>query len=155
MERDKKIEMINQFFDGEMTKEAEAYLFTELSSDEELRDYFKNLNSIKTAIGASAEEFPDQLDEQILMSLPPAGEKRFRLFERSGKINYFVYAFSIVLLFLSIFFFYNTSRYRSDLENAMYRIEEQQRMLLLLTNSLPTAEINPAYENEIIIDAKL
>ena len=155
MSKDKLLKMINEFFDGELSKDSEAYLFTQLSSDEESRTYFKNLNFIKSALNNSLEDFPDPLDEQILTSLSGRDEREFKLFRYDRKFNLLVYAVTIVLFCLSLFFFYSTNSYRSRLDNAIQRIDDQQRILLLLTNSLPTAEVSPKYDNEIIIDANL
>ena len=155
MDKQKSYHLINEFYDGELSKESESYLFTLLSSDEELRQYFKNLNSIKTAAADAVEAYPDRLDERILTSAfdsPGNESSRYRLREMSNLIAYGV---SIILLIVSIFFFYSTNQYRSELDSAVQKISDQQKILLLLTNSLPAAEVTPSYENEIIVETNL
>ena len=72
--------MINQYLDGELEKSKEPLLFTHLSNDEESRDYFKELSSIKAALQDSVEDFPDYLEERILYSLEKPTENNFSSF---------------------------------------------------------------------------
>jgi hypothetical protein len=51
-------ELINLYFDGELKKEKEILLFTNLSQNEEARIYFKEMNLLKTAAGTLTEEYP-------------------------------------------------------------------------------------------------
>ena len=69
MNDDKLIEMINLYFDGELEKSREPQLFSQLSANDEAREYFKKLNSLEAAISDSSEELPDDLDERILKSV--------------------------------------------------------------------------------------
>ena len=49
MEDKKIIEMINLYCDGELKKEEESFLFTQLSENYEAREYFKQFNSLQSA----------------------------------------------------------------------------------------------------------
>ncbi|MBI9073013.1 MAG: hypothetical protein JEY94_15535 [Melioribacteraceae bacterium] len=68
--------MINEYFDGELDKEKETLLFTRLSLDDEARDYFKDLNMIKTATEQTLEEFPFGLEERIMYSVGSMNDKK-------------------------------------------------------------------------------
>ena len=155
MDKQKSYQLINEFYDGELPEESEAFLFTLLSSDEELRLYFKNLNSIKTAAADVFEDYPDRLDERILTSAFTLTENKSSRYQLREWSNLIAYGVSIILLIVSLFFFYSTNQYRSELDSAVQKISDQQKILLLLTNSLPAAEVTPSYENEIIIEANL
>ena len=63
MDDEKILEMINKYFDGELEKGEEMLLFTRLSSSDEGRKYFKQLNRIRSAVDDSIEEFPEELEE--------------------------------------------------------------------------------------------
>lgn len=62
MNGNKTIEMINLYFDGELTKSEEANLFSLLASDQTARYYFKQLSVIRSTIDNDAEDFPAELE---------------------------------------------------------------------------------------------
>lgn len=147
--------MINEFIDGELEKGKEPMLFSVLSENDEARDYFKNLNLIKSAAYDSATEFPDELDSKILTGAGSQLDQRSTW--RLGKWSYSIlgYAAAIIFLFLTLLFFNQSTNYQKDLEAVTSRVNKQQQMLELLFNGLPAAEVNTKLENQIIIEAKL
>jgi hypothetical protein len=146
--------LINEFIDGELEKGKEPLLFSMLSQHEEARDYFKNLSLIKSAVFDSSVEFPDALDSKILIGAGSQIEKRSK-WAVNWNYSFLGYAAAIILLFLSIFFFNQSSSYQKDLEAVSARVNEQQQMLQLLFNVLPAAQVNSTLQNEIIIEAQL
>ena len=52
------IDMINLYFDGELEKEDEAFLFSLISSDAEGRDYFKIMTTLKESYRVSEKLYP-------------------------------------------------------------------------------------------------
>lgn len=147
--------MINLYFDGELEKNREPLLFSTLSFDEEAREYFKSMNKIKAVLENSMEEFPAVLEERILRSV--ADKKSVQPFAITGK-NVFAfasYAFGVILIFISLFFYSETRDYRRQLETVSGQIIQQNKEIQLLMNGLPASEINTSLENEIIIKANL
>ncbi len=59
--------LINEYFDDEMKKEEEVFLFTTLSQDEEAREYFKKMNLLKTSLDEVKEDFPLELRGKNLL----------------------------------------------------------------------------------------
>ncbi len=147
--------LINEFVDGELEKSKEPLFFTMLSQNEEAREYFKNISILKNAVQDTLEEFPDLLDEKILISAGTSFDKKSRWSLGTWNYSFLGYAAAIVLLFLSFFFFNQSSSYQKELETVIHQVNDQQQMLQLLFNSLPAAEVNSQFENDIIIRAQL
>ena len=147
--------MINQYLDGELEKSKEPVLFTHLSNDEESRDYFKELSSIKAALQDSVEDFPDYLEERILYSLEKPTENNFSSFFNKNLFSVISYSFAVILIFVSIFFYTQTISYKEKYETKIEQVNQQNKMMQLLYNSLPAAEVKTTPENQIIVRAKM
>ncbi len=66
---DEKInELINRYFDNELDKSEEVFMFTQLSQLESARQYFKQMNVLSENMKNTFEEFPTGLEEAILNS---------------------------------------------------------------------------------------
>lgn len=143
--------MINEFIDGELDKSKEGFLFTQLSMDENLREYFKKCSSLKNEFQKLNEEFPSSLDSKILNSLTSIENPKRVNSTQNNIQKYSGYLFVVILLLVSIFFI-NESRINSiQLERTVRQIENQEQMIKLLINSIPAAEIKSAKEGTIII----
>ncbi|OGU59211.1 MAG: hypothetical protein A2V66_11330 [Ignavibacteria bacterium RBG_13_36_8] len=147
--------MINQYFDGCLDKNKEPVLFTQLSQNEEGRDYFKKLSSIQSVINDTTEDFPDYLEERILYSLDNSGQKRFHMFFNKNIFAFVSYSVALILLFLSIFFYSQVLSYRERYETKVQQVNQQGEIMKLLFNSLPVTEVKSALDNEIIVRAKM
>ncbi|MBI1937547.1 MAG: hypothetical protein HYS25_05430 [Ignavibacteriales bacterium] len=146
--------MIDKYFDGELEKQKEAFLFIELSRDEFAREYFKQMNSLKTAAETSSEEFPQHLEEKILRSV--INKKETPAIFGSRKIFTAVsYTLTIAMLVISFFLYNQTRNYQSSIESINWQIDMQSRIIQTLMNSLPPVEVNPKYENTIVIKANM
>ncbi|MDZ7763197.1 MAG: hypothetical protein U5K00_02050 [Melioribacteraceae bacterium] len=105
---DEKLEvMINEFLDGELPKEKENYLFTALGSNEEAREYFKKLNSIKMVVSDSTEDFPSSLEESIFTELKTTHKKSPYTFFAKNRVSFLTYALTVLILIMSYFFTIN------------------------------------------------
>lgn len=155
MSTEKIKEIINQYFDNELNKSEEVFLFTQLSQNEEARKYFKEMNLLKSVIKETEQDFPQKLDKKILSNLkvekPIIIEKKptFKIF------NYLSYAFAIILLALSIFFYNESMQYRNKLELTYHQIYQQNQMIQVLFNTLPQAEVRGTLENTIVVTPKM
>ena len=155
MNTEKIKEIINQYFDNELNKNEEVFLFTQLSQNEEARNYFKEMNLLKSVIEETGKDFPQKLDEKILSKLkvekPIIIEKK----PTSKIFNYLSYAFAILLLALSIFFYNESMQYRNKLELTYQQVYQQNQMIQVLYNSLPQAEVRSRMENAIVVTPKM
>ncbi len=147
--------MINQYFDGELDKNREPLLFTLLSNNDQGREYFKNMNMIKETVKQNFEEFPSELEERILFSVEDKSSKTSKGFFEKRFASVASYAFTIVLLVLSIFLYLDSREYKSQLELTIQAVNEKNNMINLLLNSLPSAEVRGELENPIIIRATM
>jgi len=151
MEDKKLVEIINAYFDGELEKGQEPLLFTQLSLNSEAREYFKQLNKIKTAVEESLEEFPEELDERILRSVGSSRPQKPRIVSSIKSFRAIPYAAAIVLLFLSGYLFFKVSSFQERVDNLSQHVTLQSKTIQMLYNSLPGIEVRATFDNEIII----
>lgn len=135
--------MINQFLDGELEKKKERELFEVLAHDEECRDYFKQVNMIKTVAHEDQTEFPGDLEERIMYSVGALSEKSHRPSFFSNKIIAFAaYAVALFLIFLSVHLLTLTSDYKKELEVTRNQlIKKDQTLNMMLYNQTETARV--------------
>jgi hypothetical protein len=146
---------INEYFDGELKNGDDVLLFTQLSLNEEAREYFKEVNFIKTAVQESMEDIPLELEERIMYSLENASGKSRGSFSFRRTFSYLSAAAAIVLLILSLFFYIKNNEYSLKLESTIEQVKNQNQMIELLYNSLPAAEVQTKLVNPVIVKSKL
>lgn len=151
MSENKILELINLYFDGELDKGREAFLFTELSQSAEGREYFKQLSRIKTSIDVSLDDFPEELDERILRSVSSTSEKKFSFFTGQRLFASVSYAVALILLLLSGYLFFKVSSFQDRVDSLSGQIINQSKTIQMLYNSLPVVEVSATFDNEIII----
>ena len=154
MKREKIYSIIDGYFDGELTKEEEIFLFTHLSRDEKARDYFKRNHALKTALQSSVEDFPENLEVKILNSVSGTkgiSENYIKKYLPAG-----VFALLALILSLVSFFLYSqTTTYKEKLDETIWQVNQQQKMIQLLFNSLPTTEVKGRLKNQVIVTPKM
>ena len=155
MENSEIKNIINQYFDNELSKAEEVILFTQLSQDEEARAYFKDMNLLRGITDLSIEEYPDRLDEKVFASISTAKEATPFLHNRSKIFSAASYAFAVILLVISIFFYYESAKYKDTIELTYEHLNQQNRMINVLLNGLPQAEVRAEFANEVIITPKM
>lgn len=149
---DKKImEMINRYFDGELGKGEETLLFTGLSLSDEGRKYFKQLNRIRAAVDDSIEEFPEELEENILRSVSKESVGKTGLFTTHTIITSVSYAFAIILIVISGYLLFEVKDYQNRVEKLSGRMIKQSQTIEMLYNSLPEIQVKASSNNEIIV----
>ena len=147
--------MIDEYSDGELDKKSEASLFVLLSQNDDAREYFKSMNVLQTTVSETMEEFPMELEERILRSAkeqrktkPPKTEE-IRLFPKVS------YAFAVLMLILSTYFFFKLETYQDRIETISNQLIKQSHTIEVLYNNLPTVEVNSKFKNQIIIKSNL
>ena len=155
MNTEKIKEIINQYFDNELSKGEEAVLFTQLSQDQEAREYFKDMSALKNAIDSSYKEFPDKLDEKILTKIPKSKNELPFYRDRTKIFSSFNYVFALLLIAVSIFFYTESVQYRERIDIAYEQVNQQNRMINGLINTLPQAEVKAVFTNQAIVTPKM
>lgn len=156
MTTDKVIVLINEFIDGELPKEKENVLFTELGINEIAREYFKKINSLKIVTMNQTETFPNELDKKILTKMQSVQPATFISKIKSGAASYISYALLLITLLTGYYIYEDANISKQQLELAKTRIEQQDNLLnVILTNQLAPITVKPEYENEIIIEARM
>ncbi len=147
-------EIINKYFDGESSKEEETFMFTQLSLDEDAREYFKSLSLLKNAVEDTKEAFPEELERSLLLSLPKPNESKYDIHRYFNLPAGIAYAVSVILLILLFSFRSELSGYKQELNQQVQQINYQSKMIQLLFNSLPSAVVSTNIENPIIVTPK-
>ncbi len=156
MSTDEIKKLINEYFDDEIKKEEEVFLFTTLSQDEAAREYFKKMNLLKTSLDEVKEEFPLELEERIYYSLEDKVQKENNFFNYRNLFAMASYAIAVILLVISTVLFFKVEEYKKDMDNAVNVISAKSETIeLLLQNTLPTTEVKAKFPNEIIIKSTL
>lgn len=143
---------ISQYFDGELSKAEEAFLFSQLADDEEAREYFKDCSRITNVIQESFEEMPNELEERILLSVGDVSEKRNNSFFRKWNYTLAAYAAAAVLLIVSIFFYTSNNEYKQKLETTIEKVNTQNQMIEMLFNTLPAAEVEGRLDYKVTVE---
>jgi len=151
---DEKInELINRYFDNELDKSEEVFIFTQLSQLESARKYFKQMNVLSENIKNTFEEFPIGLEESILNSTLSQNDRMKNI---QAKIQSIIgYAFSVVLLVISLLVYTQSLEYKKDIEMNVQQINQQNKMLEMMFHALPQTEVKASLDNEIIIKATM
>lgn len=147
--------MIDEYFDSELDKKSEASLFILLSQNDDAREYFKSLNVLETRVSETLEEFPMELEEKILRSLNEQRETKLSPIQRikvSPKVSY---AFAVLILILSTYFFLKLETYQDRIENISSKLVQQSQTIKILYNSLPAIEVQAKMDNQITIETNL
>lgn len=141
--------LINRYFDNELNKSEEVFLFSQLSTNDEARIYFKNLNILKEGVDLTLESVPNEFEERILNSIVTLDEvpKRFQ-FNIPSIVGY---AFSVVLFIVSIFMYSQSMEYKKNIELSIQQINQQNKMIEMLFHSLPETEVRTTLANEVIV----
>lgn len=154
--------LIDEYFDGELNKEKEIFLFSSLAQDEEGRKYFKKLNVLRNFIIEDHEGVPFELEERIFHSMEEIKNNNERIFTARNIFMFGSYALAVILIIVSIFLFNEVNNYKKEVDEALKIVKAKSETVdLLLNNTLPAAEVrakyipNQSYLNEIIIKGKL
>ncbi len=155
MDEKKIIELIDMYFDGELKKGEESFLFTQLAGSTEGRKYFRQISRIMSVVEESAEEFPEELDERILRSVSRLPQKKAGFFRKHNIPAIISYAVVLIMLLISGYILVQINYYRARIEDLSGRMERQSETIEMLYNSLPGVEVRAASGNEIIIKPSL
>ena len=143
--------LINEYLDGEINKTDEKELFNSLADNEDLRQFFRNMVTLKKSIKLSEEQVSLSVDRHILNNIKPKSEVK-----KVDHFNYkfgFALGFSACLLIISIYLFNRNLEINSQITQAVNKINEQDKKMELILNSIPSAEIKPVYYKEVIIQS--
>ena len=137
--------LINLYFDGELEKGKEPMLFSLLSQNENERNYFKQMHLLKSNTQFTIEEFPAELDEKILRTVSKTGSERVFKYIDKRIFDITVYAASVVLMILSIFFYSRSEGYKVQFFDLAREVKEQNQKINMLINALPQIDVQGSY----------
>ncbi len=145
--------MVYEYFDGELSDTGKQQLFTRMATDISLRLFFDSVKTLKMTIKETTEEFPESLERKILHQI--GTEKKPKLYKLEPR--YWISVAAIVILFItSISLFMQMRSYRMELETIMTEVQNQNRTIKALYNSIPQVEVKAEEkEEQIIVKANL
>jgi hypothetical protein len=145
--------LVDKFFDKEINNNEEKILFDELSGNEEVREYFKQLSFLRIHIHNDVEEFPRELEKNIFDFIRKKKSKK--IFTGGRILVAASYALSIFLIVISLILFNRINAYKDEVKNAVEAVKVQDQTLqLLINNTLPEAQVDANFGPEIIIKSK-
>ncbi|MBA4323191.1 MAG: hypothetical protein C0408_10280 [Odoribacter sp.] len=147
------IQMIDQYFDEELTKGSEPVMFTLLAQDAEAREYFKRLNALKSGMINTMEEFPSALDEKILRTVGSMKVNNTPFIINRNTFSVITYSVSVILLILTIFFYTRSEKYEVQFSDLTREVKKQNDRLELIMNALPQVDVSGNYyrTNQIVV----
>lgn len=145
--------MIDSYIDGELNRKDEDMLFEQLAINSDARDYFRRVNLIRSQTKSLTDEFPAELEGNITRKVFASGSVRRSFSQRAA--GYAAAAISFVLLLISLLLLNEVSGYRQEINSAVNQLNKQNTIIEALYNSLPAAEVQAKYSNEIIIKPKI
>jgi hypothetical protein len=140
---------INAWFDGDLNKAEEANLFAILSVNEQAREIFKQQSGLRNNLSLLGEEFPDHLDERILGSIHATTLKKQTLFAKSNYPALLGYAFSLLMVIISIFLVSELRTNRMGMDDLTVRVKEQEQTIKMMFNAYPTIVVTPTTNSKI------
>lgn len=154
MNNEKLTEMINLYFDNELSKQEEVILFTALADNDEMRELFKKYNMLNSTLEESKVEYPSSLDEKIYSQV--LAKEATKVKTPIIKINKFVfYAMSMILILASLLIYTEFRESQNQMEYTRKQLINQSKMVNELLNSIPTVTVRSRMDNEIIIQSKI
>ena len=146
-------QMINKYYDDELTKGEEAFLFSLLAENYEAREYFKEMNQLKILLNDAHEELPEETELRIFNSIKSNENKQSRKNFIKKIVPGFSYASSIILLVVSLFLFFKMKDYDYKVENLAEAVKTHNETIEILLNSLPPVQVQSVRENKVVVYA--
>jgi hypothetical protein len=147
--------LIEQYLDRESDKTNEPYLFELLSKDEGARNYFNTIYNLKRCGDEVTEEYPYSLDSKILNEISYRTETKWNLFGINNFKTALAYSFAVVMLIITIVFYYDMSQYKYQLNHSIEQINSKQKEVELLLNSIPVIQVRAQNQNALVTKANL
>ncbi|MDP1993883.1 MAG: anti-sigma factor [Ignavibacteria bacterium] len=146
--------MMHEYFDNELSKEQESFLFTHLAQCEGCKANFKALNRVQNEFRKEESEFPDRLEERIFNTIR---NKEHRVATTSpGKrlSTYSIYGYGVLVTIISVFMTYQffdlkeeTLNYKENLELTFEQITIKQKQINALINEMPAVKVRVSIDN--------
>lgn len=150
---DKIFLMIDSYIDGELNRSDEDILFEQLAVNSDARDYLRKVNLVNNQTKLTVTEFPSELERNILSGIT---RKSVPGISGTARLTGYISAgISLILLIISLFLLEQVSDYRTEMNDAMNRMQKQNQMIEALYYSYPAAEVHARYSNEIIVKPKI
>ncbi|PIS45058.1 MAG: hypothetical protein COT22_07255 [Ignavibacteria bacterium CG08_land_8_20_14_0_20_37_9] len=146
--------MMHEYFDNELSKEEESFLFTHLAQCEDCKNNFKALNRVQYEFRKGESELPERLEQRIFNTI--RNKERHAVTNSSKKRlpTYLIYGYGVIITMLFLFMVYQfydlkneTLNYKENFEVTMVQIDLQQKQISALINEMPAVKVKTSVDN--------
>jgi predicted anti-sigma-YlaC factor YlaD len=142
--------MIQEYLDGDLQKEKEAFLFTHLSSCPECREEFKQQNLIKTEVQIHQKEVSGKFEQRLFDSLKSSNHTFIQRYITRRSPVYFSYMLGGVIIAVILLSILQIGSLRADLNDFKGKYEAALFEYKAQTNKMNSI-INAGYSRSDII----
>jgi len=150
MEAEELNELINSYFDNELSTEEEQLLFAGLSQNGDAIEYFKKMSLLKAGFAATKAELPPLLDKKIISKVVGNSDTKTKN-NKTAITNFIAYGAAVIFLLATLLFYSLLNDYKTELSEVKQTVKYQNILMNSLLNTLPMVPVHEKLSNEITI----
>lgn len=142
MQCEKTMMMINDYIDGELEKEKEAFLFSHIAECHSCREEFKQQSKIKHEVIINQKEVSPQFEERIFRAIKRKETTSIKKYFNRQSPNYFSYMLGGIVILILLWSLHQIGTLRADLdefkgkyEAALFEYNSQSKRLNFLISA--------------------
>lgn len=146
--------MMHEYFDNELSKEQQSFLFTHLAQCEECKTNFKALNRVHYEFRKEESELPEQLEERIFNTIRNKERHVANNSSQKRLPTYLIYGYGVLVTIISVFMTYQffdlkkeTLNYKENFEMTIEQINAQKKQISALINEMPAVKVKASVDN--------
>ncbi|MCK9425060.1 MAG: zf-HC2 domain-containing protein [Ignavibacteriaceae bacterium] len=146
--------IMHEYFDNELSKEQQSFLFTHLAQCEECKTNFKALNRVQHEFRKDESELPEQLEERIFNTIRNKERRVANHSSQKRLPTYLIYGYGVLMTIISVFMTYQffdlkkeTLNYKENFEMTIEQINAQKKQISALINELPAVKVKASVDN--------
>jgi hypothetical protein len=145
---------MHEYFDNELSKEQQSFLFTHLAQCEECKTNFKALNRVQHEFRKDESELPEQLEERIFNTIRNKERRVANNSSQKRLPTYLIYGYGVLVTIISVFMTYQffdlkkeTLNYKDNFEVTIEQINAQKKQISALINEMPAVKVKASVDN--------
>src|ERR1035437_8466221 len=127
--------MISEYFDNQLPKGKESFLFTHLSTCGDCRIEFILQNRIQHEVKINQKDVSERLEEKVFATITKKSQEKISLTFRNRMLVSISYTAAIVFIIVATFFFVQSINYRQEIKTISERLDIQEKMFKKYYNS--------------------
>lgn len=147
--------LIQEFYDRELDKGKEAFIFTHLSTCSECRDFFSSLNTLTLAASEEKIKYPSSIEERIFFSIDQLNSRNNIPWVNKKVPAYVLYVLTVVIIAMGFYLLKSTTDYRNELTETIQIVKQKDIDMQMIMNSLEEVKVVSRLDNKTVIKAAL